>query len=73
MARDTAERPCIQRRETLHSAREHLIIKEIQAAVGRELAARSEVPNTMPQRIADLLREPHRRLRNPNEESSAAF
>jgi hypothetical protein len=34
-------------RETLHSAREHLIIKEIQAAVGRELAARSEVPNTM--------------------------
>jgi hypothetical protein len=27
----------------------------------------------MPQRIADLLREPHRRLRNPNEESSAAF
>jgi predicted TIM-barrel fold metal-dependent hydrolase len=59
--------------ETLHSAREHLIIKEIQAAVGRELAARSEVPNTMPQRIADLLRELHRRLRNPNEESSAAF
>jgi hypothetical protein len=47
-------------RETLHSAREHLIIKEIQAAVGRELAARSEVPNTMPQRIADLLRELHR-------------
>jgi hypothetical protein len=60
-------------RETLHSAREHLIIKEIQGAVGRELAARSKVPNTMPQRIADLLRELHRRLRNPNEESSAAF
>jgi hypothetical protein len=55
-------------RETLHSAREHLIIKEIQAAVGRELAARSEVPNTMPQRIADLLRELHRRLRNPRGE-----
>jgi hypothetical protein len=34
--------------ESLHSARKHLIIKEIQAAVGRELAARSEVPNTMP-------------------------
>jgi hypothetical protein len=28
----------------------------------RELAAQSEVPKTMPQRIADLLREPHRRL-----------
>ena len=45
--------------ESLHSARKHLIMKEIQAAVGRELAARSEVPNTMPRRIADLLRELH--------------
>jgi hypothetical protein len=53
--------------ETLQSARERVIIKEIQAAVGRELAARSEVPKTMPQRIADLLRELHRRLRDPNE------
>jgi hypothetical protein len=54
--------------ETLHSARKHLIIKEIQAAVARELAARSEVPKTMPQRIADLLRELHRRLRDPGPE-----
>jgi hypothetical protein len=56
--------------ETLHSARKHLIIKEIQAAVARELAARSEVPKTMPQRIADLLRELHRRLRNPRDEAA---
>jgi hypothetical protein len=49
--------------EILQSARKHLIIKEIQAAIARELAARSEVPKTMPQRIADLLRELHRRLR----------
>ena len=55
--------------ETLGSARKHLIIKEIQAAVARELAARSEVPKTMPQRIADLLRELHRRLREPGQEA----
>ena len=48
-------------------------IKEIQAAVARELAARSEVPKTMPQRIAALLRELHRRLRNPNEEAAPRF
>jgi hypothetical protein len=54
--------------KTLQSARKHLIIKEIQAAVARELAARSEVPKTMPQRIADLLRELHRRLRDPDPE-----
>ena len=48
-------------RETLQSARKLLIIKEIQAAVARELGARSEVPKTMPQRIADLLRELHSR------------
>jgi hypothetical protein len=54
--------------KTLQSARKHLIIKEIQAAVARELAARSEVPKTMPQRIADLLRELHRRLRDPGPE-----
>ena len=59
--------------ETLHSARKHLIIKEIQAAVARELAARSEVPKTMPQRIADLLRELHRRLRNPRDEAPPRF
>jgi hypothetical protein len=56
--------------ENLQSARKHLIIKEIQAAVARELAARSEVPKTMPQRIAELLRELHRRLRNPSEEAA---
>ena len=55
-------------RETLQSARKHLIIKEIQAAVARELAARSEIPKTMPRRIADLLRELHRRLRDPGPE-----
>ena len=54
--------------KTLQSARKHLIIKEIQATVARELAARSEVPETMPQRIADLLRELHRRLRDPGPE-----
>jgi hypothetical protein len=42
--------------ETLQSARKQLIIKEIQAAIARELAARSEVPKTVPKRIADLLR-----------------
>jgi hypothetical protein len=57
-------------RETLQSARKHLIIKEIQAAVARELGARCEVPKTMPQRIADLLRELHRRLRNPSDEAA---
>jgi len=54
--------------ETLGSARKHLIIKEIQAAIARELAAQSEVPKTVPQRIADLLRELHRRLRNMRSE-----
>jgi hypothetical protein len=59
--------------EILQSARKHVIIKEIQAAVARELAARSEVPKTMPQRIADLLRELHRRLRNPSQEAAPRF
>jgi hypothetical protein len=58
--------------ETLQSARKHLIIKEIQATVARELAARSEVPKTMPRRIADLLRELHRRLRDPGPEMAPA-
>ena len=53
--------------KTLQSARKHLIIKEIQAAVARELAAQSKVPETMPQRIADLLRELHQRLRDPGD------
>jgi hypothetical protein len=55
--------------ETLQSARKQLIIKEIQAAIARELAARSEVPKTVPKRIADLLRELHRRLRDPSQET----
>jgi hypothetical protein len=59
--------------EILQSARKHLIIKEIQAAIARELAARSEVPKTMPQRIADLLRELHRRLRDPGPEVAPRF
>ena len=59
--------------ETLQSARKRVIIKEIQAAVARELAARSEVPQTMPQKIADLLRELHRRLRNPSQEAAPRF
>ena len=58
--------------ETLQSARKQLIIKEVQAAVARELA-RSEVPKTMPQRIADLLRELHRRLRDPSQEAAPRF
>jgi hypothetical protein len=53
--------------EKLRSARKHLIIKEIQAAVARELAAQWQVPKSIPQRIADLLRELHRRLRNTSQ------
>jgi hypothetical protein len=52
--------------ETLGSARKHLIIKEIQAAIARELAAQSELPKTLRKRIADLLRKLHRRLRDPS-------
>ena len=37
-------------------------------AVARELAAQAEIPRTMPQRIADLMRELHRRLRNVDQE-----
>jgi hypothetical protein len=59
--------------ETLQSERKRVIIKEIQAAVARELAARSEVPKTMPQRIADLLRELHRRLRNASQDAAPPF
>ncbi len=33
------------------------LTKEIQVAIARELARRCEVPETMPQRISDLLRE----------------
>jgi hypothetical protein len=48
---------------TLHKARRHEAIREIQAAVARELARQCEAPKTVPARIADLLRELHRRLR----------
>jgi hypothetical protein len=51
--------------ETLDELRRQQIIREAQAKIGRELAVMSEVPKTMPQRIADLVRELHRRLREP--------
>jgi hypothetical protein len=54
--------------QALQSARKHRIISEIQRAVARELAAQAEIPTTMPQRIADLMRELHRRLRNVDQE-----
>jgi hypothetical protein len=47
----------------LESKRKQQAIREIQAAVARELATYCEPPKTIPQRIADLLRELHRRLR----------
>jgi hypothetical protein len=48
---------------TLDKGRRHEAIREIQAAVARELARQCEPPKTIPARIADLLRELHRRLR----------
>ena len=45
------------------------IIKEMQAAIAREFAAQSEVPKTVPQKIADLLRELHRRLREASQKT----
>jgi hypothetical protein len=54
----------------LQSERKHLIITEAQAAIARALAAHSEVPKTVPMRIADLLRELHRRLRAVSTEPS---
>jgi hypothetical protein len=60
------------RGDTLHSARKRLFIQEIQSAVARELAAQSKVPETTPQRIADLLRELHRRLRDPGQDHRVA-
>jgi hypothetical protein len=48
---------------TLDTARRHEAIREIQAAVARELARQCEPPKTLPRRIADLVRELHRRLR----------
>jgi len=52
--------------EALQSARKR-VIKGMQAAIARELAAQSEVPKSMPQRIADLVRELHRRLREASQ------
>jgi hypothetical protein len=52
--------------EALQSARKR-VIKEMQAAIARELAAQSEVSKSMPQRIADLVRELHRRLREASQ------
>jgi hypothetical protein len=49
--------------ETLETVRKHRIIREIQNAVARELAAQSTLPKTVPRRIAQLLRELHKRLR----------
>jgi hypothetical protein len=48
---------------TFDSDRRRQVIREIQAAVARELAKQCEAPMTLPQRIADLVRELHRRLR----------
>jgi hypothetical protein len=56
------------KRTGLESTRKHEIITEIQRAIGRELAAQCETPKTVPQRIADLLRELHRRLRRLDED-----
>jgi hypothetical protein len=50
----------------MERARKQQAIREIQAAVARQLAAQCKTPKTVPQRIADLLRELHRRLREPN-------
>jgi hypothetical protein len=50
-------------REALEAERRNQMIREVQTKIARELAAMSEVPQTMPPRIADLVRELHRRLR----------
>jgi hypothetical protein len=52
-----------EKSDTVEALRREQIIREVQAKIGRELAALSEVPKTIPPRIADLLRELHRRLR----------
>jgi hypothetical protein len=50
--------------ETLDTTRRHEAIRQIQAAIARELARQFEPPKTLPSRIADLVRELHRQLRN---------
>jgi hypothetical protein len=52
---------------TILSARKHAIIKDMQAAIAREMAAQSEVPKSMPTRIAELVRELNRRLRDADQ------
>jgi hypothetical protein len=51
--------------QTMYELHREQVIREVQAKIGRELDAVSEVPKTMPQHIADLVRELHRRLREP--------
>ena len=68
LASDGMRRRANNTGQALQSARKHRIISEIQRAVARELAAQAEIPTTMPQRIADLMRELHRRLRNVDQE-----
>ena len=54
----------------LPSSGKHPIINEMQTAIARELARHCQVPTTLPPRIADLLRQLHRQLRNPDQEPS---
>jgi hypothetical protein len=58
--RDGARTTMGQKPQTVAALRRERAIREVQ---GRERGAISEVPKTMPQRIADLVRELHRRLR----------
>jgi hypothetical protein len=59
-------RPMVRKKQaagTFDSDRRRQAIREAQAAVARELAKECEAPMTLPQRIADLVQELHRRLR----------
>jgi hypothetical protein len=55
-----------QMADRLDALRRTEAITEIQKLVARELAKR-EPPKTLPRRLADLVRELHRRLRKPSE------
>lgn len=57
--------------ERLQSARKRVVIHEMQAAIAREMAAQVEVPKSMPQRIADLVPELHRRLRSADQKAAS--
>jgi hypothetical protein len=50
--------------EAVKSLRRREAIEEIQRAVARQLRNELQPPKSMPQRLADLARELHRRLRN---------